>query len=57
LRKHPNLKYTSFVQAFADEDVVTVGELLSLGLDGLTKVGGVKVGTACRLLDWAKEDL
>jgi hypothetical protein len=55
-RKHPNLEYTSFIQVFADQDVATVGELVLLGLEGLTMVG-VKIGTARRLLAWAEEDI
>ena len=56
-RQHPDIAYTSFIQIFVDQDIRTVGELLSLGFDGLTKIAGIKVGTARRLFDWANEDI
>jgi len=43
-------------ETFEMEEVFTVGDLISLGLEGLKAVG-IKIGTASCLLEYAKEDV
>ena len=51
-----DINYLSLQEALLDEDVRSTRTVISLGIAGLTGIGGMKRGTAARLVAWAIDD-